>query len=169
MLLWTLQHRDAWDLLQRRGVLRGDLRRVWHWYRPSYRWLIETLSYDRTPIWAWHTRRGKRGRPDLRESGHFGAGTPGVRIEIEVPDELVTLSRFDSWCYGPMNGWYLSEDMEDPKRITAAGKRKSWLNIFDLNFGDPDIWGPPERRTIQATLPLLRLEWVKDHTYFIAR
>jgi hypothetical protein len=59
--------------------------------------------------------------------------------------------------------------MEDPKRITAAGKQKSWLNIFNLEFGNREIWGPPEKRTIQATLPLLRLDWVQNHTHFIAR
>ena len=171
MKLWTIQQLAAWESFQERGILRGDMRRVWDCHRNSYKWLMKTLGYSRTPMWAWHTRYGKRGRPDLRESGHFNPGTSGVRIDLDVPDELVTLSRFDLWGWCVLNNWHLSCDEEDPDDLTQEMKRESWMNIFDLGYGVPgEMWDPnPKEVTIQATMPELRLDWVLGHTHFKAR
>ena len=51
------------------------------------------------PVWAWHTQRSKRHKPDLR-SERWANGYDGekfVCLEIEVPDEQVLLSDFDLW------------------------------------------------------------------------
>jgi len=169
MILWTIQRVGAWQALQQHGVLLGDMRRVYAYYRQFYRWLMEQQSLRRPPVWAWYAYDAKRKKPDLRCSAYLGRGEHGVCIEFNAPDDLVVLSRFDLWnCI--LNDAYLAKDeqhdLDDP---TPEQKRQSWRHVFDLNFGDPAWHGPPNEAWIQATLPLLRLEWVRSYQHFKAR
>jgi hypothetical protein len=169
MILWTIQHVEAWQTLQRREVLLGDMRRAYSHFRPAYRWLKEQQSLRRPPIWAWYSYNAKRKKPDLRCTGHLERGEHGVCIEFEAPDGLVTLSRFDLW-HSVLNDAFLSEDEQhDLDNPTPEQKRQSWRHIFDLNFGDPAWHGPPDEAWIQATIPYLQLEWVRSHQHFKAR
>ncbi len=169
MILWTIQHTEAWKLLQRHGVLYGDMRRVLTSFRPAYRWLMKKLSFNRPPIWAWYAYGGTRKKPDLRESGYLNSGTHGVRIEFDAPDELVSLSRFDLWNL-VLNDAYLSfDEQHDVDNPTCQQKRTSWRHIFNLEFGDPEYYGAPTKAAIQAALPLLRFDWVRSRQYFKAR
>lgn len=106
-------------------------------------------------------------------------GETGVRIALDVPDELVLLSDFETWHY-PLNRWYLPRSEEDEKlfekELAALGlslllpanlpdqlrKRmeKSWEIIFDLAFYWEELNRPWEEKSIQATLWEIRLEWV---------
>jgi len=169
MILWTIQRVEAWQTLQRRGVLLGDMRRVYIHFRPAYQWLMEHLSLRRAPIWAWHAYNAKRKRPDLRCSAHLGRGERGVCVEFDAPDGLVTLSRFDLW-HSALNDAFLSEDEQhDIDNPTLEQKQQSWQHLFDLNFSDPAWHGPPDEAWIQATLPCLRSEWVRSYQHFKAR
>lgn len=109
----------------------------------------------------------------------FPVGGTGVRIALDVPDELVLLSDFEMWHY-PLNRWYLPRSEEDDKlferELAAEGFRvplpdilpdqlrvkmeKSWENIFDLEFYWEDLNRPREEKSIQATTWEIRLEWV---------
>ena len=76
------------------------------------------------PIWAWHTREGKRKMPDLRQSGFGEKGTELVRMEIEIPEDQVVLSDFDLWSammyFVNLNIRSDEEDEEFRKRMYAA-------------------------------------------------
>src|SRR5947209_17010016 len=41
---WTIQRTACWEQFQKGGILRGDGRRVDHYFRPAYRWLIAQMG-----------------------------------------------------------------------------------------------------------------------------
>jgi hypothetical protein len=112
--LWTIQHEAVLERLERQGYFYADGRRVWWAFREAYLWLRDRYR-EHNPnhegraalIWAWHCPK-----PDLRSPGHLEKGAPGVRLEIEVPDEQVLLSDFDGWHFR-LNYSYLSESDAD--------------------------------------------------------
>lgn len=188
MILWTINRYEVWEIFQYEAVFRADPVYVDEWFRYPYSWYIRQMEKAiprlpgaQTPIWAWCQYRGnKQPCPDLR---HIRAGFPdgetGVRIALDVPDELVLLSDFEMWHY-PLNWWYLPRSEEDEKlfekELVAQGlslplpedlpsplrarMEKSWENIFDLAFYWEELNRPREEKSIQATLWEIRLEWV---------
>jgi hypothetical protein len=185
--LWTIQHRDAWSLAERTGILRANGRRVWSSFRPAYGWMRDQMRLritgagGRYPIWAWAYPK-----PDLRCAGHLEPGTPGVCIECRAPASTVLLSDFDAWHH-VLNESYLSlNDEEDESWESRTGHRryaelssaeqaeirKSWDRIFDLSalLAAP-AWHKGETSTqyIQATVEEVPLGWVTSVRPFIAR
>jgi len=85
------------ECLQRRGVIRGDGRRVCHHFRPAYKWLTGQMhrrvpGYSGAfPVWFWFSPK-----PDLRQSALLARGERGLRIELELPREVVLLSDFEN-------------------------------------------------------------------------
>lgn len=183
MILWSIHGEEAVRQLERRGVLRGDGRRIYLWeHRFAFHWMIRQMTErlgppprgSRYPVWAWSAYNGQRApRPDLRCRAHLPRGTKGARIEIDVPEERVLLSDFDRW-HLVLYGVYLCDDEEDDRRFEAgpydrASVQQSWQRIFELGRGDPACYGPPSARSIQATLWSIRLDDVRDITWFTAR
>jgi len=115
------------------------------------------------PIWAWVKK------PDLRHSCHLAKGKKGVRLSIDVPDELVLLSEFNAWHFvlndtylPPTNNEYENDYNQEQKEI-------SWINIFsdkaDILKGiayDNDPY-------YQATFPYLKKKWVLKTDFFTGR
>ena len=103
--LWTIQHADAWVVLERDGVLRADSRRGWTEFRFAYDWMAEQMGKRigpppdgvPVPLWAWYQWEGRRGPRDLRQSGYAPRGTPMVQIEFEIEESQELLSDFDRW------------------------------------------------------------------------
>lgn len=136
----------------------------------------EGASY---PWWAWHTRRGKHAKPDLREAGYGQRGEKLVCLELL--DREVVLSDFDLWWYcisdlripdildsdeaemEKEEAWYKSLGQEEQECV----KLKSWEAMFDAEPGveDPDGTGS----WIQATFWELRLAEVRKVVYFTAK
>jgi hypothetical protein len=193
MVLWTIQHVAAWERLQRNGLLRADGRRIWPHFRDSYRWMAEQMRLRLSPpgggfpLWGWYRCEGiRRERPDLRAAGYLRTGTPGVRIEFELPDSMVLLSDFEAW-HCVLNRSLLSltehefETFHAELDSTGVDGRwpyaepfrsrvvSSWQRIFDLEGGDPEWRGPPSGRSIQATFWELRLPQVRRVDFFRAR
>jgi len=193
MILWTVQDMRAWARLQREGVLRGDGRHVPAYYRDAYRWMADQMrlrlppNFARFPLWAWCRWQGlKQCRPDLRASGHLAKGLPGVRIELELPEDSVLLSDFDSW-HCVLNRHFLSiNDQEDDafaRELERAGVEwrwpypepfharvvSSWQRIFDLEAGDAEWRGTLSERTIQATFWELAISQIRRVDMFRAR
>lgn len=142
---------------------------------------IPKPSGVQSPVWAWKQYRGEaQRRPDLRYTKtEFLREEAGVRLELEVPDELVLLSDFELWHY-PLNRWYLPRSEEDERGFETElqtggwGKaqfdefpqyfqrraEKSWISIFDFAFEWQDLTRPLNQKSIQATVWELKLEWV---------
>jgi hypothetical protein len=193
MILWTIQDMAAWERLQRDGVLRGNGRRVPVYHRHAYQWMAAQMRlrlpppHARFPLWGWYRWRGiRRCRPDLRASGHLAKGLPGVRIELELPEDRVLLSDFDAW-HCVLNRCFLSlreqEEEVFTKELERTGVQQgwpypepfrsqvvsSWQRIFDLEAGDPEWWGPLSERSIQATFWELSLSQIRRVDTFTAR
>jgi hypothetical protein len=183
----------AWDQLQRQGVLRGDGRRVAACYRYAYRWMADQMRLRlpphcaKFPLWGWYQWQGaKQCRPDLRASGHLAKGQPGVRIELELPEDTVLLSDFNGW-HSVLNRHFLSiseqEDDAFGRELERAGVEwrwpypepfhdrvvSSWQRIFDVEAGDAEWWGAPAERTIQATFRELTIPQIRRVHIFRAR
>lgn len=133
MRLWTIQHEAVLDVLRERGVFRADGRRIMRDFREAYAWLREQVkarvrgAKGRPLIWAWH-----QPKPDLRHTGLLYTGTPGVRIELEVPDDRVLLSDFDGWHFR-LSRHYLPTSRKDGE-------------AFDRRWGDELVKVMGDRR-----------------------
>ena len=193
MILWTIQDMAAWERLQRNGVLRADGRRVWPHFRDAYRWMSEQMrlrlppNQARYPLWGWYRWDGTgRPRPDLRASAHLPRGTAGVRIEIELDDNLVLLSDFEAWhcvlnrCFNSLNEGEFEAFHAEMDAAGVVGPwpypdpfgsrvESSWQRIFDLEGGDEDWCGPASRRCVQATFWELALSRIRRVDSFKAR
>jgi hypothetical protein len=186
LILWTIQHVDAWRKAERSGVLRNDARRAWHSFRQAYRWMAAEMS-DRVsrpprnvrhPVWAWFQYENERQRrPDLGSGGHLPAGTSGVLIEFSVPDRDVLLSDFDLWHY-VLNRWYIPSTLRDWARIeklsyddlpSGREMEESWIRIFDLEWSLKDVAEPLSKKSIQAAVWEVPLASVRSVRFFRAR
>ena len=192
MKLWTLQPIEVWEELQQKGVficnpekaelLTDDLD-----FKNSYDWLVEEMEKRvgkrpegvTYPIWAWHTRKWLRKKPDLRESGPGERGAAYVCLEIEKPENEVLLSDYDAWHF-VMNNWFLNDSKSEeewkvidewfdslPKYKQDLEKSKSWQKIFDITPYKTDWFVRGEY--IQATFWELKLEEVKKVQVFRCR
>jgi hypothetical protein len=179
MILWTIQHLDAWRNAEQAGVLRGDARRAWRMFREPYRWMVAVMSHRicrpprgvRHPIWAWlQYENERRKRPDLRRAGHLPAGTSGVLIEFAAPDHQVLLSDFELWHY-VLNRWYLPSTLRESREMRQTNGyhlENSWYRIFDLDWELKDIAVPRPEKSIQATLWEVPLTSVRSIQHFRA-
>ena len=144
MIVWSNVTSDAWDELQRNGVLRATRQHVEQDFMLAYLWMADQMERRLTtprptkeamPIWAWWQWAGGRRRPDLRASGHLPKGTHGVRLECKVHDERVLLSDFELWHF-VLNYGYLPRTQEEgeafEKELTAAG-----VSLMGCSFRNP--------------------------------
>lgn len=178
MILWTIQHQNAFDNLQKTGVLRTDEDHIlWKEdFQFAYDWMASQMeegigpapSNVKYPIWLWYEWEGIRKRPDMRSFGRYWAekGTPIVLLTVDVPSHLIVLSDFDQWHIVLGNG-YLALSKEEEKNPVLP-KEKSWERIFDLSIRT-EYWGLEENKSIQATTWEIRKEWVKKAETFIIR
>lgn len=176
MILWTIQSIKAYESLCDKGVLiAGDSHEI---FEPSwdsaYRWIanqmkiriVEPPEGVKYPIWAWYQWEGKRKRPDMRS--HNKVGIPGEKIvllTVDVPDEQVLLSDFDDWHF-VLSGLCLEDEVSD-KEYSQTEIEVSWNKIF--NYENPAGGGGSLGLSTQATMWLIKTEWVKKVEIFTAR
>lgn len=180
--LWSVRPESDYILLTQNGVYHTDERHVLNHRLEAYYWMAEQLRNKvpppkgvSLPIWAWYRAYGlSHIKPDLRKRGHLESGEKGVRIEFDIPENLVLLSNFDAWhsvlndnCFAVNDAEYeYYENIKETCPIAEyeAIKRKSWEKIFDLELlPDPNIY------EVQAVLWELKKDWVKKVDFFIAR
>lgn len=176
MILWTIQHENAYKELCDNGVLYAKESRILEDFEDAYHWLADQMKSRignppkgvTVPIWAWYQWEGKRKRLDMRWHGrHFTEkGTPIVLMTIDVPDNAVLLSDFDYW-HAVLNDGDLIFPYDDDIFYTEEERRKSWENIFDItcSFDDEEHDG----LTTQATMWEIKKEWVIKVEHFITR
>ena len=160
MRLWTIQDQPGYERLLERETLYGDWRRVDRDFKKPYQWLCwqmeerEISLKGRCPMWAWSHK------PDMRLTAHSWRGAHGVvRLELEVPDELVLLSNFEAW-HCVLNDHYLVTNDEELEKMFDYPRDEvvaSWQKIFDLKHcsGVPGYcdWA-------QATFPTIELDYI---------
>jgi hypothetical protein len=174
--LWTIQDPEVWKILQNEGVIYAEWSRVDPDFEKPYRWLVQQMGMSDThpPIWAWYWYPdSKTGKPDLRKRQGGYPGQANVLLELEVPDDLVTLHDYMSW-HSVLNNSMIypdgSEEWSDARwdayveanePFSQKEIEDSWQRIFNtyrLSF-----------RYIQATFPYLKLTWVRSAREFISR
>lgn len=159
MILWTIQPEAVYNSIIGDGVYHCDFSQSFlRDHKMQYDWLVskmikhigerpKVVSY---PVWAWYKWNGKRKQPDLR-SERWGNGFCGdvfYCIKIQIPDEQVLLSDFDSWSIILVNG-LISESEEEhnalEKRYNALSKEKqknmkdkNWERVFNIEELDND-------------------------------
>ena len=182
---WTIQRPSWWRTLQERGEIRGDGRYVCHHFRPAYKWMMEQMRRrvpgygGGFPIWLWHTPK-----PDLRHSGHLARGEQALRIELELPREIVLLSDFETW-HCVLNRWHLSlswrESREWDRRTKdydqfrqtlppslEAELQATWDRVFDLDLVHrTKLWGPVDH--VQGVVDRVLLTEVCNVREFVSR
>lgn len=141
MLLWTIQHYQAYEHFRKEGILRANENYLFceNNFRYAYDWISQKMVSTgfiqpkdvQYPIWAWYQWEGERKRRDMRKSGYTERGEKIVQLTIEVDDQDIMLSDFDLFHY-TLNKWYLPEDENDDlefeRRYKACG-----YSFCDLN------------------------------------
>lgn len=192
MRLWARQHYDFYHKLQTTGLaytpivseLAKDCCGAYEWMTAQMRERIgePPLPEIFTPVWAWYQYNSRKSaRPAYTPYGY--EATESVMLELEVPDDQVLLSGYILWHHC-LNGWPIASKAEmkeldediDAFRDSHPGKffddypqelkdkvTATWVRVFDLYKRDPYYATKhPKNRSIQATLWLVRKEWVKS-------
>lgn len=163
-------------------MLRGDGRRVWRHFRPSYRWLMQQMARRLDcyrggwPVWFWITRT------DLRSRALLPKGTRGVRLELSIPRERALLLDFDTWHIVLNNGYLaLTEQEDDAWDREALGLVKtapetirkrvhqSWERVFDLKALQASAYAGGPDLLVQGVAEYFLWEEVVDLKSFHAR
>ncbi|WP_286078073.1 DUF3841 domain-containing protein [Thomasclavelia cocleata] len=190
MILWTIQPPEVYDLIMKKGyyACEADKSECLEemGFKEAYDWLVKKMHEKigeaplniKYPVWAWHTWNWNRKKPDLR-CPHAQRGRELVCMEIEIPDEDVVLTDFDSWHY-VLNKWhhnYATNDEEWdaqdawfeslPPDEKKRELEKSWENIFNLEKIDND-W-TMQGAYIQATFWKLSKSQIRKVQYFKSR
>ena len=108
--------------------------------------LLDGAAY---PFWGWYRYSSLMVKPDLRQGGHAPRGTSCICVELELPEDSVLLSNFDSWgCILsgypvlPEEEWdrYYDEFKALPPEEQQKVKLQTWEKIFS-EFDDSPIQG----------------------------
>lgn len=187
MILWTIQPLEVYKQIQEIGVYHCDFEKSFlNDCRDQYDWLVrqmkrrigdppEGVSY---PVWAWYMWEGVRKKPDLRRE-RWGNGWKGERfacMEIDVPEDKVVLSDFDSWSIILLHGLLSDSEEENtrledehnslPEEEKKAFRDRNWERAFELSYVDND-W-IHRGNSIQATFWELRKEDIRKVWFFTA-
>lgn len=185
--LWTIQNEIVWNELQTQGKFIPKVNYIDESFLKEYDWmklemekrLGESISERKYPIWSWYQYIDKnKKKPDLRRTGHLAKGETGYRIEIQKNRKEVLLSDFELWHH-VLNNQYLPKSEQDEKDFELRMKlkygntkpdnlmkykrkviEKSWERIFNMDFENPYVTYPLEKKSIQATFWELKIEEV---------
>ena len=106
MLLLTIQHKAAYDILLETGRLIANEKYLLFegQFRSSYDWLVDHMKKRigippdnvKYYVLAWYQWEGVRKRLNMRTHRYGGErGTPVVLLTIDVPENMVLLSEFE--------------------------------------------------------------------------
>jgi hypothetical protein len=153
-------------------------------FTDAYDWLAHQMANKiglppegvRYPVWAWYSQNGKHKKPDLRtERWGYGPGDEDyVCLELEVPDDKVLLSDFDSW-HAVLNGSWIADseaewDEMESKFDSMTGEEKrrfltqNWERVFDTSPVNNDWMS--RGSWVQATFWTLEREYVRKVRHF---
>lgn len=159
--LWTFQSIRSIRELEHKGILQASWDRYLStgYFKKSYQWMVKQMvernidCNQYSPIWAWHSCIKYEQAPKLVDARCLLSDydlEEGIRtIEFECPVELALLSLYGTWNV-MLETFYYCEgeaiiDKEIEARLFATGKKQ--FRKYDA---------------IQATLPYLKLDWVRE-------
>ena len=147
MRVWSYQSLEAFETLQKDGVLRARRERSDPYFWPSYGVMREMMvehvgpppTPETYPLWAWvkcsNGVRPQDRKPRYRDPGH-------VRLVLEVPEERMLITDFHAWSNMGLHHLPLCErDSEEEQCLYRV--------IESMKFNDPtrlDIVKPTWQR-----------------------
>lgn len=151
----TIQNKEVYNTLIKTGTYTASMSNVSDILRKPYKFLMKELGYKSCPIF-------------LASVGHYaefgGAkfNKESIAIELNIPDELLSIQRYYCWSdlvYFMESPWEFEEASNVEQFNSVEEWGKTILNIKEQlvkadNFKDP----------IQITVPILRKEWLTDVT-----
>jgi hypothetical protein len=159
--LWTFQSIRAIKELKSKGILEASWDRYSQTciFTKSYQWMAKQIAareisfHNHAPIWAWHSCGKYEKAPTLVDARGLLSDIEledGIQtIEFECPVELVVLSSYRIW------NMMLYDIFPSKEEATIDKKTEDRLFKVDRKkFKKYD--------SIQATLPYLKLDWVKE-------
>jgi Domain of unknown function (DUF3841) len=195
MIIWSIHPLEFFQKLEKNKVIFPNKKKLSYSneFLDSYHWMATQMDKKiggrphptAVPFWGWYQWQNEQvKRPDLRVRAHLQAGTRGVRMELDIPDDQVVLSDFMLWC-DVLNKWYIANNLRDSNKFFADTERmgmydswtrrlqikaeKSWYKVFDMSFHAKGIASPRYKKAIQATFWKISLNQVKDVKFFTAR
>lgn len=160
MRLYTLQHHTVVEILYSAGIYRARWEScLWSRQRPAYEWMVAQMALrgiscgGAAPVWAWHSCGGWQQAPrqaDIDALLGFEWAEEGCWqwIEFEAPATQALLSSYRYWGIR-----FDAEDLADYRLNEAQYAAR----CFDINTVDL------RQDQIQASLPFLKLEWLRDN------
>ncbi|MEI7585055.1 DUF3841 domain-containing protein [Runella sp.] len=159
--LWTFQGIKVVEELKNTGILEAKWEDYWEEgsFTKAYRWMANQMSMrgincTNAPIWAWHSCKKYEHAPRLIDARCLLSDVAiesGIQtIEFECPAELALLCSYGWWNV-------MLHDNFIPKKEDPDIDRKTETLLFETSRKKLRKYDD-----IQATLPYLKLEWVKD-------
>ncbi|MEH6945319.1 DUF3841 domain-containing protein, partial [Bacillus sp. JJ722] len=100
MIVYTVQHHEAYKEMRENGYYQGSEKYADKFLKDNYKYMMEQMkerlpNYDGTtyPVWVWK-RRVKRNEKSL-----LMKGTKGVILTLDIPDEDILWSDFEGWHF----------------------------------------------------------------------
>ena len=185
MVLWTIQSIDVYEQIQDYGVYHCDFEKsAFNDWSEQFDWLAQEMRARignppngvTYPVWAWYMWEGVRKKPDLRRE-RWRNGWKGDRfvcMELDIPEDRLVLTDFDSWSIILLNG-LLADSEEEYNRLEQEYenlsenakkeyRNQNWKKAFDLSFVDND-W-VHRGDSIQATFWELKREDIRKTWFF---
>lgn len=182
LIMWTNQPYCVYQQLKRNGIFNCDPHKSLLLKEPNfqnaYRWMIQQMKSKignppqnvKVPIWAWYRSKDYRHcRPDFRWVQDY---RDEICMEIDIPEEQVLLSEFESWHYVLNNDYFSSATSDEeyehlnswfdslPSKKQQRIKEKSWQRIFDISIRRQGEW-TINGETVQGCFWQLRLDQVR--------
>ncbi len=159
--LWTFQSIESIKELKSKGILEASWDRYLQagTFIRAYRWMGKLIAArkincnNHAPIWAWHSCGKYENTPTLLDARCLLSDIEledGIQvIEFECPVGLAVLSSYGMWNKILHEFFYTNNEAKIDKKtkhkLFATSRKK--FKKYD---------------SIQATLPYLKLAWVKD-------
>jgi hypothetical protein len=129
MRLWTIQHIDVWNKLQKKGLYKTDKRFIcFEDFKEAYEWMVDEAKRinpewkESRPVWFWTKKPDLRTYRFVRIPGKPKT-IPHVLIEIEVDPKELLITDFDMW-HQVLNSSYVPKNSKDYDRFYNKLPRK---------------------------------------------
>ena len=178
MIITTIQSQEVYEICKTQ-TFYADITKSDYYndqlFISAYKWLISVMETKikkpiqaEYPIWGWYKYNGKN-KLDLRQHTKFYPHN-SYAITLDIPDDQVLLSDYESW-HAVLNKWILhsldnekdfdkNDEHFDELRKSDPNKYnelmiQSWYHIFDLT---PNVFSSGTE--IQATFWKIEPEWI---------
>ncbi|EIT86683.1 hypothetical protein A374_03894 [Fictibacillus macauensis ZFHKF-1] len=174
MIVHTVQPLSIYWLMRDQGYYEGSSKYVCEDFKKPYDWMkaqmmdrIPDYQGSSYPVWVWKRTVNRN------EECLLPTGQRGVILTLDIPDQQILWSCFESWhCILNDSPVTLNEaEWEKYDRENWANMQETWPRIFDfdlLKTIDPE-WHNFDDNWVQGVTPKITMDQVKKVKRFIAK